>query len=371
MPIYSRDSIGSGIRVSANENYSYADMGRILSECVQNDMTLFNAVLKNDFQENAAIREGTMVSSELTAFREFSAREAWRSLKEKLQKLWEKIKGVFRQVYAKLTVWLVRNGKAFVAMNRKVLANKAGLDSCEIPKFVYLKKSPETTVNTLAASAKGTISSWKTTKYADEITAEQMTNKYLTDALLHNESGAVTVDNFDEQFKKVHVGELTNTTWGAIKNGHSIESLFTTITSKSDSIKTLKKVEKQTDKAIKDAIKAINDAEKKAENDKDEAASTQYKRSSIAVSAFERAITLVTRAGIKAIRDEVKSARQVVGKLVAYSPKKESALMQELAWLEGADDASTMEFINPDDVNDPDVAGDPDVQVNIEVEDDE
>ena len=102
MPIYARNSLGSDVKITANENYSYADMGRILSECVQNDQTLFNAVLLNDFKENAAIREGTMVSSELQSFREFSVKEAWGGLKKKLQKLWEKIKGVFRQVYAKL-----------------------------------------------------------------------------------------------------------------------------------------------------------------------------------------------------------------------------------------------------------------------------
>lgn len=69
MPIYARNSLGSNEKITANENYSYADMGRILSECVQNDQTLFNAVLMNDFKENAAIREGTMVSSELQSFR--------------------------------------------------------------------------------------------------------------------------------------------------------------------------------------------------------------------------------------------------------------------------------------------------------------
>ena len=66
MPIYNRNSV-SNISVVANESYGYADMGRILSECVANDMVLFNTVIRNDFKENTAIREGTMVASEIQA----------------------------------------------------------------------------------------------------------------------------------------------------------------------------------------------------------------------------------------------------------------------------------------------------------------
>ena len=360
MPIYARNSLGSDVKITANENYSFADMGRILSECVQNDQTLFNAVLMNDFKESTAIREGTMVSSELQTFREASVKEAWAGLKAKLKKLWEKIKGVFRQVYSTLTVWLVRNGKAFVAMHRKTLANKTGLDSCKIPVFVRLKKDPSIGMSSLVSQANNFKTGWKTNKRAEETSSETFLNELLS-SVVHD---GTTADNFNEEFKKTYIEETKDTTYGSIKSTYSYEKLFDKITSKSDSIKKLKDMEKKADSAIKAAMNAISAVSKEEKEGKD------YKNASAQVSAFERAITLTTRAGIQAIRSEVSNARQIIGRLVAYSPKSENAIYEEMAWLEGADDFATVDDIPAEEVNADDVQSDPDVEINVTVDDD-
>ena len=376
MPIYSRNSVGSDITITANENYSFSDMGRILVECAQNDMLVFNAALKNDFKENAAIREGTMVSSELSSFREFSVKEAWGNLKAKLKKLWEKIKGVFRQVYAKLTVWLVRNGKAFVALHRKTLANKTGLDSVKIPKY-YARKSGAFEKD-LAGEIKkefddkfgekgfGTIAGT-----TDRRTAEAQTNEMLSKALKAVGGGETTADGFAEAYKKAVFNEMTDTTWGEVKKAvGSLEALFTNISGRSDAIKKLKKQEKDADKAIRAAINTLNSKEKKAE-DNIKGSGENFKSASTTCSAFERAITLCTRSQIAAIKTSVQQDRMVVGKLVAASPNKESALMEQMAWFEGADDFATQEDIPAEEVNAEDIQSDPDVVVNIEVEPEE
>lgn len=364
MPIYARNSLGSNFQVTANENYSYADMGRILSECVQNDQTLFNAVLLNDFRENTAIREGTMVSSELTAFREFSVKEAWEGLKKKLQKLWEKIKGVFRQVYSKMTVWFVRYGKAFVAANRKILATKAGLDDCKIPKFIYLKKSPAETVDRLKAYADVVSGNWRGLS-SNASDSDGYTEYFLGGVLKAN---GVTIDNFKDKFKEVHIEEMTDTTYKAIKAaGHSFEDLFSVITGKGKTIKALKDTEKKINDVIK---KAMNEIDKAKKGDKEDKEANLYKDASARVSGLERAVTIITRTSIKAVRDEVGSARQVVGKLVAYSPTKESAVLEEMAWLEGADEFADVDSIPAEEINADDVQSDPDVEINIEVDDD-
>lgn len=376
MPIYSRNSVGSDITITANENYSFSDMGRILVECAQNDMLVFNAALKNDFKENAAIREGTMVSSELSSFREFSVKEAWGNLKAKLKKLWEKIKGVFRQVYAKLTVWLVRNGKAFVALHRKTLANKTGLDSVKIPKY-YARKSGAFDKD-LAGEIKkdfddkfgekgfGTIAGT-----TDRRTAEAQTNEMLTKVLKAVGGGETTADGFAEAYKKAVFTEMTDTTWGEVKKAvGSLEALFTNISGRSDAIKKLKKQEKDADKAIRAAINTLNSKEKKAE-DNIKGSGENFKSASTTCSAFERAITLCTRSQIAAIKTSVQQDRMVVGKLVAASPNKESALMEQMAWFEGADDFATQEDIPAEEVNAEDIQSDPDVVVNIEVEPEE
>lgn len=367
MPIYSRNSIGSVATVAANENYSYADMGRILVECVQNDMTVFNAALLNDFKENSAIREGTMVASELTSFREFSVKEAWGNLKEKLKKLWEKIKGVFRQVYAKLTVWLVRNGKAFVALHRKTLANKTGLNDVKIPK--YLKRNEAVFKLDIAGSLRDRFDKFMTgatiAGTTDRRSAEDQASSMLKTALGSHAKGEVTASNFAEEFKKAAFDEMTDTTFGAI--GVPLETMYSNITGKSKAIKELKDAERKVDKAIRDAIKTLDSKEKKAE-DANKGGGENYKSASTTCSAFERAITLATRAQIQAIKTGVQQDRMVIGKLAAASPNKESALLEQMAWFEGADDFDTQEDIPADEINASDVQSDPDVVVNVEVE---
>lgn len=365
MPIYARNSLGSNEKITANENYSYADMGRILSECVQNDQTLFNAVLMNDFKESTAIREGTMVSSELQSFREFSVKEAWSGLKAKLKKLWEKIKGVFRQVYAKLTVWLVRNGKAFVAMHRKTLANKTGLGECKIPK--YLKRT-NFDITKPAESIRN-----DATKFLDKASeggvgndkADETVN-HLLRATLPNGQG-VTADTYAEAFKKAAFDEVIDVKFSNL--GISVEQLFNNITSKSKAIKDLKDAEKKVDKSIKDMIKKLDSKANEA-NKKEAGSGDTYKRASTTCSAFERAITISTRCAIQAVRTGVAQDRMVIGKLVAYSPKSENAIYEEMAWLEGADDFATVDDIPAEEINADDVQSDPDVEINVTVDDD-
>lgn len=365
MPIYSRNSVGSDITITANENYSFSDMGRILVECAQNDMLVFNAALKNDFKENAAIREGTMVSSELSSFREFSVKEAWGNLKAKLKKLWEKIKGVFRQVYAKLTVWLVRNGKAFVALHRKTLTNKAGLSKVKIPSYKLRTANYDKIVNAtkdfgpkirmyISGSKSGDIG-------AGEIKAETVANEMLSSVV----SGA-TVENYGESAKKAAFEEKTNTTFGDLHL--DLNKLFDNITSKSSAIKDLKKAERETDKSIKSALSALKEAEGKATG---EAETRPYKRASATISGYERAITVATRTAISIIKLGVQQDRMVIGKLAAASPNNESALLEQMAWFEGADDFATQEDIPAEEVNAEDIQSDPDVVVNIEVEPEE
>ena len=362
MPIYARNSLGSDMKITANENYSYADMGRILSECVQNDQILFNAVMRNDFKESTAIREGTMVSSELAAFREASAKDAWESLKARLKKLWEKIKGVFRQVYAKLTVWFVRYGKAFVAANRAVLANKK-LDGCKIPLYLKEKKSPADLHSKVCEEAIKKIKEVGTS--AENETTEEEVNSVLGKAV----SGA-TAENFGEKFHSAVFDEEKDQTYKTL--GLKTEVLFAEITGKGSAMKELKEAEKKVDTAVKAAMSAIKAARGSAEKDADKG---NFGTASRNVGAFERTVTISSRAAIKAVRDKVANRRQIVGKLVAYNPNSsnptsESAMLETMAWFEGADDFAAVDDIPAEEIKADDVQSDPDVEINVTVDDD-
>lgn len=335
MPIYSRNS-ASNMSVVANENYSYQDMGRILAESAQNDMILFNAVLRSDFQEQAAITEGTMVASELQSFRENSAKEFWNGLKARLQKLWEKIKGVFKQVYAKLTVWLVRNGKAFVAMHRKTLATKTGLSEVKIPKYLKRKAGfNDDFIGKVTNSFENFVAGGKAGNYAGVgIDVDNKTNYLLAQAV----PGA-TSENLAEKFKEYVFEEMKDTTFGDI--GVSVEELFNNITSKSKALKDLSKASKDADKGIKKAINELNKMAKDAEKEK-EGTGKKYQEASKGCGCYETAVTRLTKLQIKAIKDAVSQDRAVIGALVAHSPKAqdESALLEACAWLEGVDEVN-------------------------------
>lgn len=357
MPIYSRNS-ASNINVVANENYSYQDMGRILVESAQNDMIMFNAVLRSDFQEQAAITEGTMVASELTAFREASAKEFWNDLKARLQKLWGKIKGVFKAVYAKLTVWLVRNGKAFAAMHRSTLATKPGLKDVKIP--MYLKRSANFDKDFIGAVTAGFDEIVKVGKSGQMVSVDATEKQ---NRLLNKAVPGATTENLPEAFKKYVFEEVKDTTFGAL--GISVDQLLANISGKSKAIKDLQKASKDADKGIKQAINELNKMAKEHEKET-EGSGKNYQEASKACGAYETAVTRLTKLQIKAIKDAVAQDRAVIGKLVAYNGKNESAVLETAAWLEAADEVADAIENGDDEMTEEEIAENPEIIIHID-----
>ena len=352
MPIYNRNSVGD-VSVVANESYGYADMGRILSECVANDMILFNTVIRNDFKENTAIREGTMVASEIQALREFSVKEAWGGLKEKLKKLWEKIKGVFKKVYAQLTVWLVRNGKAFVAMHRKTLATKTGLKDIKLPECYTSNANYEKASKAyerLEARTNEFINSHKTVSN-ENFDVDTLTNTMVGGGLGLLGEGGITADNAVEKtielcFDKHEKGS----TFGSL--GINYTEFLDNISTSSSAIKDIRKADSEADKAIK---KAISDLEKAAKNEKQDTdaskeLSKKYQNASKACSAFERSITIVTKVNIKIVKYKLSNSRKIIGALVGGGIKEDA----ELALMEAGEAIREMDEIEgtPEEVAD-------------------
>lgn len=384
MPIYSRNRVGA--TVSANESYTDHDLGRILYEDVINTDRVFNAALARDFQEVASRANGTMLESELTAFQEFSVKEAWKNLKAQMKKLWEKIKGVFRTTFAKLTTWLVRDGKAFVAMHRKNILGK-NVSKCEIPKY-RMKQNWEKVGTSMQKAAKSmtienALKEYQGYRGSDGPKPDDFTKEAITKVL----GTSCDIGEFKDKFMDLVFGpEQTDIEFG--KLGVTVDKLFSNISKPETSVKDLKKAEKEADKHLKSLIKKLDDYEKKDSNfEKDDLGDgyhdkqsrdgvtysrDSYKAASAVCSANSTFLSTLTSAQIAAVKFSIKQDRMVVGKLAAYNPaKNESAMLETMAWLEGADDFDTQDSIDPDSVNDEDVAGDPDVQVIINVEDDE
>lgn len=372
MPIYSRNRVGGvGATVTANESYSDHDIGRIMYESAINQDRIFNAALARDFKEIDGTRNGTMLESELTAFREFSVKEAWANLKAALKKFWEKIKGVFRAAYAKLSVWVVRNGKAFVKLHRKAIL-AANVKDTKIPK--YRKRKGAAIDDSLQKAAKALdIDKALAGGVADASDAVK--------AKLGTVIGKTSCDPadfrteyMDYMFEAVQSDETCGSL-GLDSTGAKTKLMDIVCGTASDaSTKDLQKAAKAADKHLAKLIKDIDSAAAKAtkdlEGDAKTAKADQYGNASKYVSAEQTATAAITKAQISAIKFSIKQARMVLGKMVAAGSgaKNEGALDEMSCWFEGADDFDSHEDVDPAEINAEDVASDPDVVVNIDVE---
>ena len=377
MPIYSSNRVygaGSGKSIVAAEGYTENDFGRILSECAINDMRLFNAAIARDFKEAKALNEGTMVASELQAFQEFSVKEAWSGLKEKVKKLWSKIKGVFKNVYAKLSLWLNRNTKTYIAQHRKTLLNKTGLADCPIPKY-----TPRTAAFKSATSGFGGL------KVDDLKPAVNMLNGKAMDEVIAGSDfkdmarvKTFTADHvytklLDVCFEKAKEGR----TFGDLKM--SVDTLLNNLSGSSEYLKDLRKINNETDRVFKAFLGKIDKAQKKSE---DESQKNIYASASRVVSAYQNSANAMCAGLIRVIKKAISNDRGLVATLVAYNgPKTESAML-EFAYETGFDALhEETEDMTPEDVEsaaeeeginiDITVSGDVDADVTVNDETEE
>lgn len=388
MPIFSANRVsGVGNTIVAAEGYTERDFGRIMSECAINDMRLFNAAIARDFKEAQAMNEGTMVASELQALREFSVKEAWKGLKEKLKKLWSKIKGVFKTVYAKLSLWFNRNTKLYIAQHRKELLNK-DCGGCKIPKFRNPKKGiTDATFGLMDGN--NSLIRVADVPYIKEVldgkTAEEIM-KALSDSETAEITGITKTLNdmtipsadkiYEEAIKDIFDEPSENLTFSKVYGG-KVQTLFDNLSGNTKYLKNLRKMDKEIDKIFKTAIRSLDKAESKAENDKKADEAKAYKLCSNMVSKAQTAINALSAAGIRVVKFAIKNDRALIAALVAYDPTKKESAMIECAFANGYDALhEETEDMTPEDVEaaaeeegiqiDITVSGGEDVDVNVE-----
>lgn len=385
MPIFSANRVsGIGSTVVAAEGYTENDFGRILSECAINDMRLFNAAIARDFKEAQAMQEGTMMQSEIQALQEFSVKEAWKGLKEKIKKLWAKIKGVFKSVYAKLSLWLVKYNKAYIAMHRKDLLAK-NCSGCKIPRFrdhntpggnIYDKLGG---FSDLPLNAKSKLSD--TVTYSEEHLKdfskllkgdiESMTKKGLKSPNYFKDCTVPSVDALYEANLKQHFKDANeDLTFGkCVAYGGSVQKLMDNLSGSSAALKALKKANKEADTAFK---KAIRDLEGKSNKAEEEADQEKYKAASKVVGFFQQCVNASISAAIRLIKFSISNDRGLIATLVAYNPKSatnESALL-EAAYMTGFQSL----YMETDDLSDEDVAAEAEeegVTITIDIDGDD
>lgn len=323
---------------AANESYGVEDIGRIMMENEMNDMAIFNAALKSDMYELQCRTEGTLLESELQSLSENAVQDFFKSIIEKLKKFWEKMKGLFKKAYAMISAYVVRNGKAFIAANRKELSKLTGSE--KIPGKVYCvegKPRIEQVANFKAISpddAKNKVNGMG--ESSNEIT------KYCIGRILNDDNiGDKKVLDYlkDKCFKPVENGTLSQCGGAA--------TLMADLENGIEELKTVKKTEKDAEKTIKDAIKKLENEARNAAKDLEGTAKDEKTKEAnyykIACTGMTNALSTTIRAVIRLVRFRLAQERIILAKAIGSRNTKTEATLFESMLLEAAEDIETME----------------------------
>lgn len=350
MPIFGTSDVKyHSTVVEANTSYSDHDMGRILYECAMNDMIIFNANISRDFQEAVAVNEGTMLTRELQAFQEFSVKDAWKKIKEGLKKFWSKVKGVFCNIYAKLSLWLNRNTKAYVEQNKSYLLKKRNLENAKCPNYRVPKVNDPVGAGAKAYAdqLKKMVDSVKALKSGgaenieknfsnfskenseesnpeDTVSMQQMKTKEGGEKI--DKVGQKEVDEVgdaDSMFKKMeeeYFGDAdSDNTWGKIRDSiGGINGLCKELLDSAKYLGKIKELNRTADKAIGDLISWCD--KKAAETNTTEENKNLFTNISKSMGYFQTMTIASTNAQIRFIKAVINNYRGLMASLVAHNP---------------------------------------------------
>lgn len=324
--------------IAANESYGVGDIGRILIENDRNDMAIFNAALKSDMYELQCRTEGTLLESEIQSLSENAIQDFFKSIIEKLKKFWAKAKGVFKKAYAMITAYVVRNGKAFVAANKKAIANLK--DSTQLKGEVWVTKDSIDKVSgdfgKVDVDYAKRVAMQNKDSSASEIAKACLkeffpnydgdTNlyKWLKEACFEKKSGATLADCGGR-----------NSLVAMLENGMK-------------PIKEMKKQEREMEKAIKTSLKELETAARNAaKNTKDdETAKDAHTKEANAYKAASTGVTnamsATMRATIRLYKFQLSNARIALAKAIGVQATTESTLLESMM-LEAAEDLEDVE----------------------------
>ena len=352
MGIYSANRVTrvSGGTMSPDMSYvGTIGLARCMYESALNDYAMDESMLMQDFKEVQAVREGTVMGTELRSIQEASIKGFFDKCKEMLTKLGQKIMGVFRTVYAKLSQWIVRNGKAYVAMHRKTVLSK-DISKLKIKKYRMPKGSfnASTTTSTLKINI-DKIDVENPTKHAGS--PEEYGKSVLKNFLHDKDRGEYTKWLMDQAYEAE--AEIDGS-----KIQGRLQTILDNVSAGNKPIKELKKTEKDLIKKIKDAKSALDKLEKKINGNETKTSSDEAKLSGIPyvraeVSALQTAVNTITSATIKVCRFGIRQDRSVIAQIVAYSPnapKNEGANLYMLEAAEDAEDEFDEEMDSPEEV---------------------
>ncbi len=342
MGIYSANRMSSVRTGSMRPDMSYAGtagIGRCMYESTVNDCILGESLLMQDFNEVRAMREGTVLESEMRVMQENVVTDFFKKCKELLIKLGKKIAGIFRQVYAKLTQWFVRSGKAYVKMHRKTVLSK-NISNLEIKKYRKPKNFETNYYVNKISSLFDKFSADAKKNYDQDRKIGLKLDKDVDETVKLFLDGEEPTELYDHMMEKAYDDE--DTISGSDIKGQ-LTKILSNVENGSKTIKDLKKAEKNFKDSIKKAQNTVDKIEREAGKEKLEGKAKDVSDSIIArfrvcISAYQQAMNVATSATIRVLKFGIKQDRSVIAQIVAYTPKAESGLLMREAAEDAADE---------------------------------
>ena len=360
MGIYSTNRLSSTKSSAMRPDISYrgsAAVARCMYESTLNDITLGESLLMQDFQEARAIREGTVMRSELCSIHEASLEGFFKKAKEMLKKLGEKIMGIFRTVYAKLTQWFVRYGKAYVAMHRKTVMNK-NIKNLTIKK--YRKPKSDFKLESLSAGIEPRIK-----KIADQISSKKLGMDNTSEENDFKQHVVERILGTDKTSSSEYTEYIMNLAFeeeddidGSKFNSSMLTRLLDTVEEGRKPIRDLKKTEEKLVKAIKKVQGDLDKFEKELKKvDEDKRSNSEKSNASLIdrvrayLTAVQTAVNTITAGSIKVVKFDIKQCRSAIAQIVAYSPKLHENNLYLIEAAEDAEDEFDEEMESPAEVD--------------------
>ena len=314
MGIYSPNRSGAVVMEQTKANYDYnsTDLGRIMYESACNDMIVFEAILATDFNEIKSLSEGTLLESEVKEHNKKSMKELIDSLKARLKKMWEAIRGAIRNAMGKLRAYCMGDGKKFVLSYRKIM-NQYHDGDFEVKAKILEKNG---VLDLVTVDIDGLQKRIYDNYAGEKVNRAEVVSKHLGSLLGKD---VATPREFRKEYLDKHLKEVTLT-----KGSAEIEKMLSRIENVKVNIERLDGVQKRLNEQIKDTEKFLNDMAKE-----DNEGKNTVQNITTLVSAAENVISVVATAAIDLINTDVRNCRKALGMVVnASKTKHESALVE-------------------------------------------
>ena len=329
MSIYNRNRAGS--MAYANEavdaKYNDRNIGLIMVESEMNDMSFFEACLRADFREIKGLQEGTLLESEIEALNEATFKEFINNMQVRLSRFWRKIKDAIEIAIEKVSAFILRDGKKFVAeyerIETKYAEKTAKRDSEGKLKFNLTINVPKEEFSGIKIL--NVVEVEKGIRKGLENGNENIEKKkVISDELKASVSGLnvklegdeVSPSDYRSAISDAAFEEVAIKSYAEAKKYADIGKDH--ILSGSKEINNLRDAKKQVNNQISRLGKMLKEVERDATNPDGE----KIKRINILVSAFETVVSCVTAVKIKLIKSNVKAYRSMLTKFMHAMSKK-------------------------------------------------